>query len=76
MGPCHPPKTDRSSVRRKAAPGVRSRSLPTTTYRTGQAGAPLTPEARAVLEDRLALAGLDVSGDIPRPMGDVLEEDC
>ncbi len=37
--------------------------------------APLTPEARAVLEDRLALAGLDVLGDIPRPIGDVLEED-
>ncbi len=38
-------------------------------------GDPLTPEGRAVLEDRLALAGLDVLGDIPRPMGDVLEED-
>ena len=37
--------------------------------------APFTPEARAVLEDRLALAGLDVHGDITRPTGDVLEED-
>jgi len=36
---------------------------------------PLTPEVRAVLEDRLALAGLDVLGDISRPTGDVLEED-
>ncbi|MGI8777215.1 MAG: hypothetical protein ACR2LJ_07470 [Acidimicrobiales bacterium] len=38
-------------------------------------GGPLSPEARAVLEDRLAVAGLDVMGDIPRPSGDVLEED-
>ncbi|MGI9079339.1 MAG: hypothetical protein ACR2GF_00710 [Acidimicrobiales bacterium] len=38
-------------------------------------GGPLTPEARAVLEDRLALAGLDVMGDISRPTSDVLEED-
>ncbi len=38
-------------------------------------GGPLTPEARAVLEDRLAVAGLDVLGDIPRPIGDVFEDD-
>lgn len=38
-------------------------------------GAPLRPEARAVLEDRLAVAGLDVMSDIQRPRGDVLEED-
>lgn len=36
---------------------------------------PFTPEARVVLEDRLAVAGLDVLGDIHRPTGDVLEED-
>jgi len=38
-------------------------------------GLPLTPEERAVLEDRLAVAGLDVFGDIPRPIGDVFEEE-
>ncbi len=41
----------------------------------GPASGPLTAEARAVLDDRLAVAGLDVFGDIPRPIGDVLEED-
>jgi len=28
-----------------------------------------------MLEDRLAVAGLDVLGNIPRPMGDVFEDD-
>ncbi len=36
-------------------------------------GGPLTPEAWAALEDRLAVAGLDVLGDIPRPLGDVFD---
>ncbi|MGI9022864.1 MAG: hypothetical protein ACR2HV_06490 [Acidimicrobiales bacterium] len=36
---------------------------------------PLTPEERAVLEDRLALAGLDVFADITRPSGDVFEDE-
>ena len=39
-----------------------------------RSGPPLTPEERAVLEDRLAVASLDVFGDIHGPIGHVYED--